>query len=345
MRFKIIILLVLTLSNIVVSQQLNYPTDIFSEHDELFYKNKDSFGLKGKVKSITAYETEPSIVKLAKGKRIKYYELNFTESGKLLKKSAYKFNRNNDLNYSIQITEREDSILCNFFNSNGVIYKKVINLYDINKKLKETETLLTFKKNSYKVDVKRTFEYYGDSLIKKMVYKKKENKYILEEENLTEYIDSLNYTFKKYKVITYGNVAMNSTKIYKYSGKDVTIKDSIGRTISYLKHNGLNANTFEYNKYGNVIKEKIGYTNLAYKYDEKQRLIEKDLGVHTSEPKQLYFYNDKNELINIKQVKDDGSTQFEQKIKYDEKGNWKEFIFYQNGKISAITRFEIEYYE
>ncbi|QXP78732.1 MULTISPECIES: hypothetical protein [Winogradskyella] len=345
MRLKITLLLIFTISNTILSQQLNYPSDIFSEHNELLYKNKDSFGIKGKIKSISAYETKPSIVKMFDGKKIKYYDLTFDESGKLVNKSTYKFNRANDLNYSLKITKNEDSIQCDFFNFNGVIYKKIINLYGENKKLKETETLLTFKKNTYKVDVKRTFEYYGDSLIKKMIYKKKDDEYILEEETMTEYFDSLNYSYKKYKVHIYGNVSLNSNKPYKYSGKDVTIKDSLGRTISYLKHQGLNPNTFEYDKYGKVVKEKYGYTNLAYKYDEKQRLIEKDLGVHTSEPKQLYFYNDKNEQIHIKQVRDNGTTQFEQKIKYDEKGNWKEFIFYQDGKISAITTFEIEYYE
>jgi hypothetical protein len=339
MKSFIKLLIIISISNNCFSQQLNYPSNITSYHGELLLINKEAFGLKSNIKSITAFN--------GSGK-IKYYELKFDDNGNLTNKTVYNNTRKNNVDYSVVLMHSNNSIECSYTSRYGKIFKKITNKYDKSQNLIESELILPNKTNlTYDTDVKTLYKYKKNHLDEKLLYKKNgnQNAYKLISHTFFSEIDSLNYRVEKQNVIEYGTVIHDISN--EYSEEKTIEKDTKNNVVSVKlkdRNGSLKTTLFEYNGYGRVIKEKKGFSiESLFKYDEKQRLIEKTLPEFNSSL--LYIYNEKGEKVIVKQLNRNEKIQFEQRIEYDEQGNWQEFTFFHNGNFSGTTLFLLEYFD
>ena len=329
------------------SQQINFPTNI-SENRKIIRTKKENFNLKGQVKSVTIYNASSYLG----GKKIKNHEFFFNEDGRLEKINYY--NRNNGkLEIFTELEYNKDIVIAVTKDSKMRFKSKLINIFDEDNNILETENFWETYYNKDTWDIKTQYHYENDKLLETKEYRRGIGfpEYVLSEHiNNYQYKDSLNYNLVTYDKILHGNLTDPSRMLI--TGSVVTEKNEKGDTLSIRSletiHSSLGRSSnsssriqYIYNDLGEL-KDKVDHRQ-NYIFDEKGRISETTRQDFFY--KHIFTYDEFDRIISIKELNENGVNINMEKLVYDKNGNYTRLLFYKNSEERFIWQIDYEYYD
>ncbi len=340
-------------------QSQEFPNALKKGH-EIIKKDLRFLKLNGKVKKITSSY-----------KGIKFFTYEFDKEGRLIKDIRYTYDRENKESSTIKYKYLENERFYEAYNYDSILYAKGHNKFDENGNIIFAE-FINHKRYLNDFDEKVDF-FYDDNcrLLKKTIYKKFKDfdKYMLDSELRYTYRDTLEGHIKevlgsKHIYNVFKNYYKDKDRINK---KDQLVESSNWKEIYKIdqnenvyievtsmlfdkkkkKYSEGHEKRYEYNSKGKLTKEFSGakkYPNFELIYDDENRLIKHTID-HMYGKFTNHFSYDKNDRVkNVKQLNSHGSVVMEQIIEFDEKDNWLQANYFQNGKPTTQKKYHVEYY-